>query len=61
MSYWGSVGIDHNARNVARYWIATEDLTIASSGEAQTFSGTFEIDTDASHTVVSPEVYQKPI
>ena len=47
MSYWGSVGIDHNARNVARYWIATEDITIASSGEAQTFSGTFEIDTDA--------------
>ncbi len=47
MSYWGAVGIDHNARNVARYWIATEDLTISSSGEAQTFSGTFEIDTDA--------------
>jgi len=47
MSYWGSVGIDHNARNVARYWIATEDLEIGSTGESQTFSGSFEIDEEA--------------
>ncbi len=47
MSYWGSVGIDHNARNVARYWIATEDLEIMFEGESQTFSGSFTIDEEA--------------
>ncbi len=47
MSYWGSVGIDHNARNVARYWISTEDLDISSSDDYQTFSGSFVIDDEA--------------
>ncbi len=44
-SYWGAVGIYHNARNVARNWITTDglDLTISSSGESQTFTGTFDV------------------
>ena len=39
-------GVNHNARNVARHWIASEDLTITSSGETQTFSGSLTIDGD---------------
>ena len=44
MSYWTGASEYHNARNVARYWISTEDLEINSAGESQTFSGSFEID-----------------
>ena len=47
MSYWGSVGIDHNARNVGRHWLVTEDLDVMYEGESQTFSGSFEIDGEA--------------
>ncbi|RPH06621.1 MAG: hypothetical protein CBC06_001895 [bacterium TMED46] len=47
MSYWAGANQDHNARNVARYWIGTEDLTINSAGQSQTFSGSFEIDEEA--------------
>ena len=47
MSYWAGANQDHNARNVARYWIGTEDLTIGSAGQSQTFSGSFEIDEEA--------------
>ena len=47
MSYWGAVAIDHNARNVGRHWLVTEDLNIMYEGESQTFSGSFEIDGEA--------------
>lgn len=47
MSYWTGASEYHNARNVARYWISTEDLEINSAGESQTFSGSFEIDEQA--------------
>ena len=46
-SYWGAVNEYHNARNVGRHWVATEDLTITDSGESQTFSGTFDVDMEA--------------
>lgn len=46
-SYWGAVNEYHNARNVGRHWLATEDLTITNSGESQTFSGTFDVDLEA--------------
>jgi hypothetical protein len=36
--------VDRNARNVVRHWITAGDLTIASSGESQIFSGSFTID-----------------
>ena len=36
--------VDRNARNVVRHWITAGDLTIASSGESQIFSGSFNID-----------------
>jgi len=42
-SYWGAVGIYHDARNVARNWVTTETLTISSSGESQVFTGTFDL------------------
>lgn len=40
-SYWSGASSYHNARNVAREWVTTEDLTISSAGESQTFSGSF--------------------
>ena len=36
--------VDRNSRNVVRHWITAGDLTIASSGESQIFSGSFNID-----------------
>ena len=45
-SYWQGAGAYHNAHNVARDWIATEDLTISLEGESQTFSGTFDVSDD---------------
>jgi len=39
--------VDRNARNVVRHWITAGDLTISSSGESQTFSGSFTIDEEA--------------
>ncbi len=42
-SYWTGASQYHNARNVARDWLLSEDLTISSSGESETFSGTFEL------------------
>lgn len=49
MSYWSGAsqsdnGPWHNARNVARSWMTPENITINSSGESQTFSGTFDLD-----------------
>ena len=45
-SYWTGASQYHNARNVARDWLATEDLTISSEGESQIFSGSFDLDED---------------
>ena len=45
-SYWTGASQYHNARNVARDWLATEDLTISSEGESQIFSGNFDLDED---------------
>ena len=45
-SYWQGAGAYHNARNVARDWLTTEDLSISSSGESQTFSGVFDLSED---------------
>ncbi len=45
-SYWTGASQYHNARNVARDWLASEELTISTSGEAETFSGEFELDED---------------
>ena len=42
-SYWGAVAMYHNANNVVRNWLSTEDLTINSNGENQIFSGTFDL------------------
>ncbi len=44
-SYWSGAGSYHNARNVARDWVATETLTISTAGESQVFSGSFQMDT----------------
>jgi len=43
-SYWSGASSYHNARNVARNWLASEDLMISSSGESETFTGTFSPD-----------------
>ena len=40
-SYWTGASAYHNARNVARDWLTTEDLSISTAGETETFSGTF--------------------
>ena len=45
-SYWTGASQYHNARNVARDWLATEDLNISDSGDLETFSGTFTLDED---------------
>jgi len=46
-SWWIFTPVFHNARNVARLWVATEDLDIMDGGESQTFSGSFAIDGEA--------------
>ncbi len=45
-SFWSGAGTYHNAHNVARGWISTEDLNISLNGESQTFSGTFDLNED---------------
>jgi hypothetical protein len=42
-SYWSGASSYHNARNVARNWVVTENLSISLSGETETFSGTFDL------------------
>ena len=42
-SYWAGASAYHNARNVARLWPMSEDLSISIAGESETFSGTFEM------------------
>jgi len=42
-SYWTGASAYHNARNVARDWLTTEDLSISVSGETEIFSGAFSI------------------
>ena len=45
-SYWTGASQYHNARNVARDWLSTEDLAISSADESETFSGSFDMDED---------------
>ena len=45
-SYWTGASAYHNARNVARDWLTTEDISISTSGETVTFSGTFDLSID---------------
>ena len=45
-SYWSGASSYHNARNVARDWLVTENLSISSAGESETFSGSFDLDDD---------------
>ena len=45
-SYWTGASAYHNARNVARDWLTTEDISISTSGETETFSGTFDLSID---------------
>ena len=45
-SYWSGATAYHNARNVARDWLTTEDISISTAGEAETFSGTFDLSID---------------
>lgn len=40
-SYWSGASSYHNARNVAREWLASENMTINTSGQNETFSGSF--------------------
>ena len=43
-SYWSGASSYHNARNVARDWLVTENVSISSAGESETFSGSFDLD-----------------
>ena len=45
-SYWTGASAYHNARNVARDWLTTEDISISTAGETETFSGTFDLSID---------------
>ena len=45
-SYWSGASSYHNARNVARDWLVTENVSISSAGESETFSGSFDLDED---------------
>jgi len=45
-SYWSGASSYHNARNVARDWLVTENVSISSAGESETFSGSFDLDDD---------------
>lgn len=40
-SYWSGASSYHNARNVTRDWLASENLSINTSGQSQTFTGSF--------------------
>ena len=40
-SYWSGASSYHNARNVAREWLASENMTINTAGQNETFSGSF--------------------
>lgn len=39
--------MDHNSRNVVRQWLGPQDISIASGGETQAFSGSFTIEEGA--------------
>ena len=45
-SYWSGASSYHNARNVARDWLVTENVSISGAGESETFSGSFDLDDD---------------
>ena len=63
-SYWGAVGIYHNARNVARNWVTTENISISESGESQLFTGTFDVsnawDADSVKIIAIVQNYTNP-
>lgn len=42
-SYWTGASQYHNARNVVREWLSTDDINISSEGESETFSGAFTL------------------
>ena len=42
-SYWSSASQWHNARNVARIWEDPNSVNISSSGETETFNGSFTL------------------
>ena len=42
-SFWSGASQYHNARNVARDWLSSDDLSISLSGETEIFSGAFEL------------------
>ena len=41
-SYWTGASQYHNARNVARNWLLSDDLTISDAGESEIFTGSFD-------------------
>ena len=43
-SYWSGASSYHNARYVARAWLNSEDISINSAGQTETFSGSFDYD-----------------
>ena len=45
-SYWTGASSYHNARNVVRDWLASENLSISDAGGAETFSGDFDLDSN---------------
>ena len=45
-SYWTGASSYHNARNVVRDWLASENLSISDAGGAETFSGVFDLDSN---------------
>jgi len=45
-SYWTGASSYHNARNVVREWVASENLSISDEGETEIFSGVFDLDSN---------------
>jgi len=42
-SYWSGAGSYHNAHNVARDWLLSENLSISEAGDSEAFYGSFEL------------------
>ena len=45
-SYWTGASSYHNARNVVREWVASENLSISDADGVETFSGVFDLDSN---------------
>ena len=45
-SYWTGASSYHNARNVVRDWLTSENLSISDAGGEETFSGVFDLDSN---------------